>query len=146
MRTSSIFDSTAQALVNPVNCVGVMGAGLALQFRQRFPGHFRAYGDLCSDGRLVPGSPVLTRAEGEPPIILFPTKNHWREQSHLCDIEAGLLFLETALPRWHILSVAIPALGCGLGGLNWSDVQPLIARLKERLKGQVDVEIWEPVS
>lgn len=127
---SDIFKSTAQALVNPVNCAGVMGKGLALQFREKFPYNFIVYRKACESGRLKPGI-VLPVKDGEKFIINFPTKRHWRDKSRMEDIESGLANLLTVLKFYEITSVAIPKIGCGLGGLDWADVKPLVVRTFE---------------
>ena len=123
-----IFDQSAQAIVNPVNCVGVMGRGLALEFKRRYPAAFAAYRDACADQRLKPGRVFLYDTGEQQPrwIVHFPTKRHWRDASIISDIEAGLLDLTSAIKRHDIKSIALPPLGCGLGGLDWQDVRPLI--------------------
>ena len=125
--TGSIFDTSAQTLVNPVNTVGVMGRGLALQFKQRDPAMFAEYRRACQQGTLVMGRPVLYRSPHGPWVVQFPTKRHWRDPSHLSDIAEGLGFLADHYAAWGITSLAIPALGCGLDGLDWHhSVRPLI--------------------
>jgi len=127
-----LLASGAEALVNPVNCVGVAGKGLALAFRQRWPGAYEEYRRACASGWLRPGRilPVLTpdapRDTQAVLILHFPTKRHWRTPSRLQDIEYGLEALNAYLRAFAVASVAVPALGCGLGGLDWKDVRPLI--------------------
>jgi O-acetyl-ADP-ribose deacetylase (regulator of RNase III) len=124
-----ILHSDAQALVNAVNCVGIMGKGLALQFKKAFPENFKFYAWACERGEVHLGSMLvydLKRVTGPRYIINFPTKQHWKNQSRLEDIEAGLKDLVKTVRELHIQSIAIPPLGCGLGGLNWSDVRPRI--------------------
>ena len=126
--SGSIFDSKAQTLVNPVNRVGVSGAGLAKEFKKRYPDMHRAYARACSQHRM--GELLLHRHTGTalPQILCFVTKEHWREPSVLALIEEGLV--QFASTRWlrdgTITSVAFPALGCGYGGLAWRDVKPLM--------------------
>lgn len=143
--TGSIFDSTAEALVNPVNCVGVMGAGLALEFKGRFPAAFKAYKFACDRGNLGPGGIIVHRTNAYPFVIHLATKDHWRDPSRLAWIETGLQGLARALSgvyRERIHSVAVPALGVGLGGLAWADVRSLI---EERLGGlELDVFVYPP--
>ena len=122
-----LFKSGADALVNPVNCVGVMGAGLAKQFKQRDRAMFDTYATYCRAGLLRPGAPkayLLT----DPKVIWFPTKDHWRDPSQLQWIDEGLEALRALLPAWGLKTVAIPPLGCGLGGLPWPTVRELIVR------------------
>ena len=123
-----IFAQPAEALVNPVNCVGVMGKGLALQFKRRHPDAFLAYRQACAERRVRPGRMFTFDTGGDRPrwIVHFPTKRHWRDQSTVGDIEAGLHGLAAAVERYGIRSVAVPPLGCGLGGLDWRAVRPLV--------------------
>ncbi len=130
--TTSIFDIPADALVNPVNCIGIMGSGLALQFKQRYPAMFRAYQHACWTKEMRIGH--LQFYHGlDNYIINFPTKNHWREKSHLYQIEAGLADFVERYNAYELTSVAWPQLGCGLGGLDWQDVEPLMVRYLEPL-------------
>ena len=123
-----IFAQPVEAIVNPVNCVGVAGAGLALQFRRRHPDAFQAYRRACAERRLRPGRIFLFDTGRDSPrwIVHFPTKRHWRDRSAIGDIEAGLRGLAATLAGHGIRSVAIPPIGCGLGGLDWRAVRPLI--------------------
>ena len=124
-----IFEQPAEAIVNPVNCVGVMGRGLALEFKNRYPDAFAAYRDACADNRLQPGRVFLYETGQERPrwIVHFPTKRHWRDRSLISDIEAGLRDLAKTIDRHKIKSIAIPPIGSGLGGLDWQTVRPLLA-------------------
>ncbi|MCY4319582.1 MAG: macro domain-containing protein [Alphaproteobacteria bacterium] len=126
----NIFDSGCGALVNPVNCVGIMGKGLALQFKHRFPANFVAYAEACRRRELVPGHLHVFEAGASAPhlIVNFPTKRHWRDASRLDDIALGLNALAAAIASHGIRSLAIPPLGCGLGGLPWPEVRSLILR------------------
>lgn len=134
-----LFRSRCQAWVNPVNTVGVLCAGLALEFKARFPDYAADYVAACQSGRLSVGTlHAFDRGEGETPrwIISLPTKRHWRDSSSIQDIDQGLAALRAFLLASDIQSIAIPALGCGLGGLEWKDVAPRIMRamqLPERL-------------
>ena len=144
--TGNILEADVDALVNAVNCVGVMGKGLALQFKKRFPDVFRSYEKACRAGRVEPGRMhVVERASDARPrfIVNFPTKRHWRDPSRMEDIESGLEALVDELRTRRIRSVAIPALGCGLGGLDWSDVRPRIERGLSPL-ADVNVLLFEP--
>lgn len=128
--TGNLLDAPAEALVNPVNTVGVMGKGLALQFKRAYPAAFSAYRALCETGNLHIGQMhVFDRGaffDFPRYIINFPTKRHWRNLSRLDDIEAGLPALIAAVRYNNIRSIAIPALGCGEGSLAWGAVCPLI--------------------
>ena len=128
--TASIFDLDVEALVNPVNCVGVSGAGLAKEFALRYPDNDRLYKQACAYGRVTPGRGLITETGTESPryIVNFPTKRHWRNPSRIEDIETGLANLHRELRRRSIRSVAIPALGAGFGGLKWHKVRQLIDR------------------
>jgi O-acetyl-ADP-ribose deacetylase (regulator of RNase III) len=121
-----IFAADVEALVNPVNCVGVLGKGLALAFKQRYPAACALYTEACRAGEVVPGRVLATAARPRLMIFHFPTKRHWRDASRLEDIERGLDSLIAEIALCGVQSIAIPALGCGLGGLAWSTVQPLI--------------------
>lgn len=188
-----IFQSRAVALVNPVNCVGIMGAGLALQFRRRFPAMHTDYVAKCRNNKLRPGQvsvyprkeirpgQVYSRGEMRPGqvsvyprgemhgraaphsekrethaarpgheyradpeyIVNFPTKNDWREDSKLVYIKQGLPSLRRWMEKERIPSIAIPALGCGLGGLPWANVEPLIRRELGPLQN-VLIELYPP--
>jgi O-acetyl-ADP-ribose deacetylase (regulator of RNase III) len=141
-----ILREDAEALVNPVNCVSVMGKGLALQFKQAFPANFKEYAAACRRGEVEPGKMVMHwRGRGVNPlyIINFPTKRHWRDKSRIEDIETGLHSLRHEILSRGIQSVALPAIGCGLGGLRWSEVRPLIEQTLGALNG-VRVVVFEP--
>ena len=142
-----LFDDPAEAYVNPVNCVGVMGAGLALQFKKRYPRYFQDYADCCRGGMVKPGRIHVhsTREEHPRYILSFPTKRHWRDRSRLADIEAGLRSLRQALIDNGIRSVAVPALGAGLGGLDWDRVGARITKALGDLDG-VKVRVFEPLA
>ena len=141
----NIFDSGCEALVNPVNCVGVMGKGLALQFKQRFPANFASYAKACRAGELVPGRMHLFDTASQLPrcIVNFPTKRHWRDASRLDDVRQGLAALAGVIAARDIRSIAIPPLGCGLGGLAWRDVRQLIDRHLSPLD-RVDIVVYGP--
>jgi O-acetyl-ADP-ribose deacetylase (regulator of RNase III) len=133
-----------QAITNAVNTVGVMGKGLALQFKQQFPESFRAYAAACRAGEMVVGRVHPTRCEavtGPRWIINFPTKQDWRHPSRLEWVEAGLHDLRRVLLAEGIASIALPKLGCGLGGLDWYTVRPLIESILGDLEG-VEVVVY----
>jgi O-acetyl-ADP-ribose deacetylase (regulator of RNase III) len=146
--TGDLLASGAEALVNPVNTVGVMGAGLALQFRRAFPGNYAQYRQACLGRQMSTGRVHLTFMADVPGpryIANFPTKRHYRDESRLADIEAGLADLRRLVLRHRIASIAVPALGCGLGGLDWADVKPLITAALGSLPG-VHVMLYAPAG
>ncbi|GAA4240785.1 macro domain-containing protein [Actinomadura meridiana] len=143
-RTGNLLRDDAQALVNTVNTVGVMGKGLALQFKRAFPANFRAYVQACADHRVRPGKIFATSMDGDRWILNFPTKRHWRNRSRIDDIRAGLDDLVRTLVDLRVTSVAIPPLGCGNGGLDWDQVRPLIVN---KLGGlDVEVRLYGPAT
>ncbi|MDF2369931.1 MAG: macro domain-containing protein [Rhizobiaceae bacterium] len=144
-KTGDLFKKDVDALVNTVNCVGVMGRGVALQFKKVFPNNFKLYKAACDQGEMVPGRMFITERNalsGPKYIINFPTKRHWRGKSRLEDIETGLVALRQDIIRLGIQSIAIPPLGSGLGGLNWADVRQRIEAALSDL--DCDVIVFEP--
>jgi len=137
-----LFESRAQTLVNAVNCVGVMGKGIAEQFKGRFPAMFEDYKRRSKRKQVRLGEPYLYRDSSGVQIVNFPTKGHWRSASRLADVEHGLDYLAKHVEKWRIHSLALPALGCGAGGLEWFDVGPLIYRKLNKLP--IDVELYAP--
>ncbi len=145
-KTGDIFKEDVEAIVNTVNCVGVMGRGIALQFKKVFPENFKAYAAACKRKEVQPGKMFVyeTGQLTNPRFIInFPTKLHWRQKSNIEDIELGLVALVDEVRSRDIKSIAIPPLGSGLGGLNWGDVR---SRIDHALKGieNIDVIIFEP--
>ena len=143
--SGDILRSEADALVNTVNCVGVMGRGIALQFKKAFPRNFEEYKAACDRGDVVPGKMFITERHALTAprfIVNFPTKRHWRGKSRIEDVETGLVALRAEIESRGIRSIAIPPLGSGLGGLNWPDVRGRI----ESALGDTNVEIivFEP--
>ena len=128
-RRGDILRSTAQVLVNPVNCAGAMGAGLAKQFRNRYPQLDAQYRADCRKGLVKTGQVRLYRVSETHTVANLPTKDHWRDPSRLEYIQEGLIALNDALKNHGFTSVAIPGIGAGLGGLDWADVKPLILKL-----------------
>ncbi|MDQ6991435.1 MAG: macro domain-containing protein, partial [Mariprofundaceae bacterium] len=126
----NLLKADVEALVNTVNTVGIMGKGIALQFRQAFPEMYKAYEKACKAGELELGKVHVFDlgglTDGARWVINFPTKKHWRSKSKIKDIEAGLQDLVATIQRLGIKSIAIPPLGCGYGGLDWAEVYPLI--------------------
>ena len=143
-----ILYATAEALVNTVNCVGVMGRGIALQFRKAFPENFKAYAAACKTNQVQPGQMFVydfNRFVNPRFIINFPTKRHWRSKSRMADIQTGLTDLVKVVQQQQISSIAVPPLGCGLGGLQWEEVKPLIIEAFQPLPA-VEVLLFEPVG
>lgn len=141
-----ILAADVEALVNTVNCVGIMGRGIALQFKNEYPANFEAYAAACSREEVQPGRMFVfeTRRLTNPKYIInFPTKRHWRGKSRMEDIESGLKALASEIRGRGIRSIAIPPLGSGLGGLNWSEVRPRIVETLSGIPG-VEVVIYEP--
>lgn len=146
LKQGDILKAQAEALVNTVNCVGVMGRGIALQFRKAFPGNYKAYKAACERKSIQPGRMLvhdLSRLVLPRFIINFPTKRHWKGKSRIEDIEAGLPALVEEIRRRGIRSVAVPPLGCGLGGLDWEEVRPRIEAAFRDLP-DVQVLLYEP--
>ncbi|HLG22239.1 MAG TPA: macro domain-containing protein [Candidatus Manganitrophaceae bacterium] len=139
-----ILQSKAQTLINTVNCVGIMGKGIALEFKTRFPAMFNDYAARCNRGEVKPGEPYLYKALIPPQIINFPTKDHWKSVSKLSDIGRGLESLLSNYKAWGVTSLAIPPLGCGNGQLEWRAVGPLIYRFAKQI--DVPVEIYAPYN
>ncbi|MFH0350619.1 MAG: macro domain-containing protein [Chromatiales bacterium] len=137
-----LFASRAQTRVNTVNCVGVMGKGVALEFKKRFPAMFDDYKLRCERKAVHLGEPYLYRDASGASIVNFPTKGHWRSPARLKDIERGLDHFVARIGEWGITTVAMPPLGCGNGGLEWSEVGPLIYRKLQGLP--IDVEVYAP--
>jgi O-acetyl-ADP-ribose deacetylase (regulator of RNase III) len=141
-----ILIADAEALVNTVNCVGVMGRGIALQFRKAYPENFKVYEAACEREEIRPGKMLVFETgllTGPRYIINFPTKRHWKGKSKMEDIDAGLPSLVREIKERGIRSVAVPPLGCGLGGLDWNKVRPKILRAFEDLP-EVRVVLFEP--
>ncbi len=138
----SLFDADVHTLVNPVNKVGVSGAGLAKEFKRRYPEMHTAYARACKRGEL--GWIWMWTSTESDAVLCFPTKEHWRDPSTLGLIELGLSELVRTYRRLGITSIAFPALGCGNGGLDWADVKPLMTRYLERL--EIPVAIHGPIG
>ena len=145
-RSGDLLSADAEALVNTVNCVGVMGKGIALQFKKAFPDNFKDYTRACERKEVRPGEMFVTERLDDNPryIINFPTKRHWRARSRLSDVESGLTALADQIRRREIHSIAMPALGCGHGGLEWGEVRSLIERMLGGLSADVRIVVFEP--
>ena len=146
LTAGDLLEADVDALVNAVNTEGVMGKGIALKFKKRFPDMFEAYRLACKAGQLQPGRMhVFERKDMFPPrfIINFPTKRDWWSPSRLEDIESGLAALVKEVRQRNIRSIAVPALGCGNGGLDWQSVLPCIKGALEPL-ANVRVLVFSP--
>lgn len=144
----NLLEANAEALVNTVNCVGVMGKGIALQFKQAFPENFRQYKKACDAGEMKLGEVlVIHTGKRDNPIYIinFPTKYHWKGKSRLEDIKSGLRSLVRQVRLLDIESIGVPPLGCGNGGLDWVDVKPLIVAAFVELPN-IRVVLFEPGS
>lgn len=143
LNRGNIFLSKMQTLTIPVNTVGVMGKGLALSVRQQFPDVYIRYRDLCRRKIIIMGRPYLY--ERKPPwFLLFPTKNHWRENADFNGIVKGLQWLVDNYKKEGITSLAVPALGCGLGKLQWNIVGPTMC--KYLIKLDIPVKLYLPAE
>jgi O-acetyl-ADP-ribose deacetylase (regulator of RNase III)/uncharacterized protein YwgA len=140
--TGNILESKAQTLVNTINCVGVMGKGIALEFKNLFPEMFKDYEQRCRRGEVMLGKPYLYKALFPPWILNFPTKGHWRSVSNLHDIVRGLNYLIKHYKEWGVTSIAVPPLGCGNGQLEWRIVGPTLYRYLNEL--DIAVELYAP--
>lgn len=146
--SGNIFDKSlmVDAIINTVNCVGVMGKGIALEFKNRYPSNFEIYKQTCESKNLTPGKMLTVKNDEHTSpkfIINFPTKKHWRRPSKIEYIESGLFALKEEIKKHSIRSIAMPALGCGNGGLKWEIVKNLITEELSNLD-DVDFYIYEP--
>jgi O-acetyl-ADP-ribose deacetylase (regulator of RNase III) len=142
----NLLDANTQALVNTVNTVGVMGKGIALQFKAKFPVNFKAYAAACKKGEVKIGKMLVVKERdlnGEKLIVNFPTKTEWYKKSHYDFIEEGLIDLIKVITEYKINSVAIPPLGCGNGGLKWEKVKVLMEKYLGVLT-DVEIHVYEP--
>lgn len=139
--TGNLFESKAQTWVNAVNCVGVMGKGIALEFKNRFPEMYRDYVTRCKRKEVQPGRPYLYTASS-PWVLNFPTKDDFRSDSNIAFITEGLDYLHEHYREWSIESLAVPALGAGLGRLEWRAVGPVLYRALSQM--EIPVELYAP--
>ena len=148
LQKGDILKANVGALVNTVNCVGVAGLGLALQFKKAYPENFKAYEQACKAKKVRPGNMFVfeTGYMWSPKYIInFPTKRLWWDKSRIEDIESGLEALAKEIRKHNIHSIAIPPLGCGLGGLDWNIVRPMIEKTLEVLP-DVRAVLFEPIG
>ena len=132
----NIFNSQMETIVNPVNCVGVMGKGLALEYKKRYPALFLSYKSTCARKLIIPGRVYVSRQQDKK-VLLFPTKDHWTDPSKYEYIDSGLSYFAKNYKDLNIQSCAFPRIGCGLGGLDWEKVKALL----EKHLGDLDIEI-----
>ena len=125
-----------ETIVNPVNCVGVMGKGLALEYKKRYPALFLSYKSTCARKLIIPGRVYVSRQQDKK-VLLFPTKDHWTDPSKYEYIDSGLSYFAKNYKDLNIQSCAFPRIGCGLGGLDWEKVKALL----EKHLGDLDIEI-----
>lgn len=145
LKTGNLFFEPTDVLINPVNCVGVMGAGLALQFKNRFPLNFVEYKNACISKLIQPGKVFIHSHSSGPPhyIVNFPTKLHWKNPSKIEYIEKGLEDLLIKIKQLNINSISIPPLGCGLGGLSWNTVKSLIENFANQIPNVI-IFLFQP--
>ncbi len=141
VKIGNIFESNCSTIVNTINCVGVMGKGIALEFKKRYPDMFMDYVQKCDKGEISPGKPYLFQS-GEISILNFPTKDHWRSPSRLSYVNDGLDWFLENYEKYDIKSIAFPPLGCGNGGLNWDIVGPVMYQKLNKLP--INIEIYAP--
>ena len=142
----NLLEANVEAIVNTVNCVGVMGKGIALQFKQAFPDNYSYYAKSCKSGQMQPGRVLVYKTDSifNPKYIInFPTKRHWKGKSKMTDIDSGLMDLKSQIQLLGIRTIAIPPLGAGLGGLNWSEVKD---RIESTFADLTDIQVllYEP--
>lgn len=145
--SGNLLEADVEALVNTVNCVGVMGKGIALQFKNAFPDMYASYHAACKKKQVVPGKMfcdwIVTNNDEFKIVFNFPTKRHWQDTSRIEDIESGLRSLVEDLKQMKIKSIAIPPLGCGNGGLDWVVVCPMIEDAMKQVP-DIRVLLYEP--
>jgi O-acetyl-ADP-ribose deacetylase (regulator of RNase III) len=142
----NLLESGAEALVNTVNTVGVMGKGIALQFKKAFPVNYKRYKEACKNGELATGKLLVVEdcnlLTGEKTIINFPTKQDWRNPAKNEYIASGLIALLSYLKQSKLKSIALPALGCGSGGLDWKVIKPMLTGMLSELS--IEIIVYEP--
>lgn len=145
IENGDIFNTECEYLVNPVNTVGVMGKGLALQFKEKFPENFNKYKKYCNSKDFTVGK-LLIITENDKKIINFPTKIHWKDKAKMKYILDGLEKLKLAIKKRNIKSIAMPKIGCGLGGLDWNMVFKEICKwhneFSEEISDNLLIEIY----
>lgn len=148
LERGNILNAATQAVINTVNTKGIMGKGIALQFKKAYPDMFKAYAKACQEGKVAVGKMFVWENNtmfGPRYIINFPTKEDWRKPSKLKYIQDGLQDLIEVIRKHKITSIAVPPLGCGNGGLDWREVKPLIVSTLETL-ADVNILLYEPLA
>jgi len=140
----NLFESKAQTLVNAVNCVGIMGRGIAFQFKQRFPEMYADYAKRCEQHLVKLGQPYLFSPLFPPWILNFPTKEHWRSHTKLDSIHQGLEYLLGSYQARGFTSLAVPALGCGEGQLEWDEVGPILYGYLKQMN--IPIDLYAPLG
>ena len=140
--SGNILNSDKQTITNAVNCVGIMGNGLAAQFKKKYPDYFNQYKEECNDKILDIGKLTVYKLDADKQILNFPTKLHWKNTSKLTYIESGLQYLVENYDNMNITSLALPPLGCGLGGLQWNDVYTMMLDYLTPL--DIEIDIYQP--
>ena len=133
-----IFETKCNTIVNPVNCIGVMGKGLALQIKNKYPLVFDKYKEICKRNMLKPGLLHIVKTE-QMTVLNFPTKKHWKDNSQIQWIEDGLAKFVESYQERGITSIAFPPLGCGNGGLDWQEVKPLMVKYLDNLDIKIEI-------
>ena len=138
----NILQSKAQTLINTVNCMGIMGKGIALEFKKHYTEMYKDYKDKCDRNEVVLGKPYIYKGLFPPWIINFPTKKDWRSLSKIEEIQIGLEYIVAHYQEWGVESLAVPPLGCGNGQLDWRDVGPVIFQTLNRI--DIPIELFAP--
>ena len=144
IKDKDIFESDCEVITNPINCVGVMGGGLALAFKNKFPNMYKTYKEMCDKHEIKPGKVYLVDGDEKHKVLLFPTKDHYKYMSRYRFITGGLRSLVRQYKDWGIKSIALPALGCGLGGLDWIDVKHAIEYELKEIAEDVQIDVYLP--
>lgn len=141
IKDGNIFESKCQTIVNAINCIGIMGKGIALKFKQEYPEMYNDYKQKCYKKQVKLGVPYLYKVNDNKFILNFPTKYHWKDNSNLNDIENGIKYMIDNKEEFNFQSISIPALGCGLGSLKFDDVKDILMKLKVL---DIPIEIYYP--
>jgi O-acetyl-ADP-ribose deacetylase (regulator of RNase III) len=144
IKDKDIFESDCEVIANPINCVGIMGGGLALAFKNKFPKMYIKYKEMCANREIIPGKVYLVDGDEKHKVLLFPTKDHYKYMSRYKFITGGLRSLVRQYKDWGIKSIALPALGCGLGGLDWDDVKFAIEDELKELSKEIRIDVYLP--